>query len=249
MNKKYIWIITLVGIAFCIPKINALKHTFLITEHHPVSIQESKNIEMGILLNKDKDNPVFIQVDHIENRWDIAKTLWPILLFGFCLLVISVEMYSINNYRQLKKAKKKADAALSDTTRCKKELEELYDEEIIKARHQIKLEEKEALRIKLTLCHNKEKSIMEKERQIQQKEDQINQYIEQWQQEKEHFTKAFNHMKQTKSNAKSAQIRLKNEKQLISQFLEQSNWKIEGEKLTYEKLKSLSKEHNKITKD
>lgn len=249
MNKKYIWIITLVGIAFCIPKINALKYTFLITDLHPISRQESKNIEMSIVLNKDKDNPVFMQVDHIENCWDIAKTLWPILLFGFCLLVISVEMYSINNYRQLKKAKKKADAALSDTTKYKKELEELYDDDIIKARHQIKLEEKEALRIKLTLCHNKEKSIMEKERQIQQKEDQINQYIEQWQQEKEHFTNAFNHMKQTKSNAKSAQIRLKNEKQLMRQFLDQSNWEIEGEKLTYEKLKSLSKEHKKITEN
>ncbi|KII75249.1 hypothetical protein [Vibrio renipiscarius] len=207
--------------------------------------------------------PTIYEYTGTKGFWNIFKGLWPIwTLFtvSFIFLIpLSMYIYNGRNNAQILKAiaeqnsaderaKKAESDAKNAEIRMRSWAEEkvrtAYQEQLSHVKKELENEWDEYHRIKNNIVE-RESAIQRREQTALEKEEWAKQTVieiqEKYRQEKMQFDQTLQENRTAKKNAQSGQLRLKKEKQLITNFLNNEGWTIENTPLTYEKLRALAK--------
>lgn len=232
-------------------------------------IWEAKNTtsEWGLVNFKDK-NPIVYDYVGTRGLWNIFNSLWPVwmlfILSFFILIPLTVYIFNGLQNHQIIAAKeaqrhaeeraKKAESNAKDD----KERTEMWAEAKVKAAYQEQLTKvKKELETEWENYHTLKNHVLERESTIQTREktaqqqeesakEQIESMIEQYNQERARFDAEIQQISKARNNAQSGHQRLKNEKERITHFLSKIQWRIGNETLTYDKLRSLTKESQRL---
>jgi flagellar biosynthesis GTPase FlhF len=215
------------------------------------------------LVNYIEDQAHLYTFNSSNGYWAIFKSLWPVwtlFILSFIILIpLARYIYVGLNNTQIASAKeaqmyaeKQAKKAQSEARSYELKVKAWAEEQINNAYQKQLSRVKKELENEWNNYHQQKNALMERESKIQHreqtaqnKEESAKQEVialqEQHQQEKVQFDEELQKNTTAKKNAQSGQKRLRKEKQIISQFLENERWTIGNTPLTYERLRTLAK--------
>ncbi len=239
--------------------VQQLDKAVLITDYWPVQRGE----HAWQLVNYVEGKAKLYAFNSTQGYGEIFLGLWPVwalfLLLFLIFTPLTMYLYQGANDAQITTAKEakqnaeqQAQKAQRDAQTHQQTITRWAEERVAVAQQEQQRLARKELEKEWQAYHHQKAQLLDREATIQQKEraaqqmeasakERIDTITQQYQQEKARFETELSQMAKARDNAQAGQQRLKKERQQIHDFLEQAQWSINNEALTYPTLKRLSK--------